>query len=242
MSPEAHQRLSALFNSGQNPFFMTAQEGEELAKAGLITVDPNQVNPANPQAFLVQITETGVAALSQPAAPAAPPAVAPPVAPTAPESPKFQVSTGVAIPKVKRGGGANNLTPRKSQYPFDELPEPTVGQDGQPAYASFHVPVTQENPEPWKRMASNVSAANKRCQVEVKDDAGQTVMELVTKKTLIKGEDNKPLLDGEGKKQYREEQVSQPKMQSEKKFIARRVNGDDPNGEGVRVFRVPLNF
>jgi hypothetical protein len=236
LSPAAHARLVTLFNLGTTPCYMTGEEGQELGALGLIQADPSQLDPSNPMACRVSITEQGINALNTP------PAAAPAVAPVAPAL-TFVVQTGISIPTATRRGGANNLKPRKSQYPFDELPDPVIDPaTGQPQYASFHVACTEASPEPWKAMASNVSAANRRFEVEVKDANGQPVMETVEKKTLIKGADKKPMLDSNGNKQYKTEQVVQAKTVATKKFIARRVGKDDPNGEGVRIFRVPLDF
>lgn len=245
ISPIARERLNAIFIAGSNPCYMTGEEGQELASQGLIQADPSQLNPANPAACRVNITEAGVQLLttSAPTSQATPPVMnstPPNAAPAA--SPTFQVQTGIAIPKATRRGNSGNLKPRQSQYPFDQLPDPAIGPDGQPQCASFHVAVTEANPEPWKAMASNVSAANRRSEVELKDANGQPIMETVEKKTLFKGADKKPMLDSNGNKQYQTSQVTQPKTQATKKFIARRVGKDDPNGEGVRVFRVPLEF
>jgi len=232
MNAESRARLQSLFDAGQNPFFMTGAEGTELVQLGYIAVDANQPGTV-PGSCRVSITEAGINALSNPSpatvATAAPTKVAPVIS---------EVRTGVALPAPLPRGGANNLKPRESSYPFDQLGEPTA--DG---FSSFHIKSTAENPEPWKAMASNVSAANKRSEVEVKDPAtGQPVMETVTKKKLVKGADKKPLLDANGKRQYTEESVTQAKMIPTKRFIARRVNATDPNGAGVRVFRVPLDF
>jgi len=223
MNDESRKRLNDLFNAGQNPFFMTGAEGTELVQLGYIAVDASQPGPV-PGSCRVSITEAGVNALSV----TAPVKVAPVIG---------EVRTGIALPAPLPRGGANNLKPRESVYPFDQLGEPTA--DG---YASFHIKSTAENPEPWKAMASNVSAANKRSEVEVRDANGQVVMETVTKKKLVKGADKKPLLDANGKRQYTEETVTQAKMVPSKRFIARRVNESDPDGAGVRVFRVPLDF
>ena len=236
MSPNVIEQLTKLATSGETPVFMTGQEGQELVEAGFATPDPSQPGTV-PGSCRVSLTQAGwdyFQAMQQqtptPTAPAAKPAVS-------------GVTVGVPLPAPRKRGGANNLVPRESIYPFDELAEPTIDPaSGQPLYASFHVGCTPEKPEPWKAMASNVSAANKRSEVEVKDEAGNVVMENVTKKTLVKGEDGEAILGADGKRQYTEEIVSQPKTEATKKFLARRVGKDDPAGEGVRVFRVPLDF
>lgn len=208
---------------------MTAAEGAELATAGYIVADPMQVGPV-PGSVRVTITDAGRAALQAPA-----PAVdAKPIV--------SAVVVGVAMPAPLKRGGNNNLKPRESIYGFNDLPEPTYAADGTPMFGSFHVAKTASNPEPWKSMASNVSAANKRSEVAVLDANGQPVLETVEKKALVKGADKKPVLDSEGNKQYTVTTETRQAMKATKKFIARRVNAQDPNGEGVRVFRVPLDY
>ena len=224
MSPDAFARLNAL-RSSTVPVFMTGQEGQELVTLGYITPDASQPGSV-PGSCTVTITDAGIAALQQ----------APPSVPVI-----SQIRTGVALPAAGKRGGANNLKPRKSVYPFDQLPEPVVGPDGSVQCASFHVSPTADNPEPWKSMASNVSAANRRSEVAVTDASGQVVMETIPKKTLVKDAAGNAVLGPDGKKVYTEAQVTQTKMQATKKFIARRVNADDPDGVGARVFRVPLN-
>lgn len=150
----------------------------------------------------------------------------------------FKVSTGVAIPKVKRGGNLSGFT-RKSKYPFDSLGEPTVDANGaMTAAASFHVPATPKNPEPWKKLASTVTAANRRSHVE----AVPQVMETVTRKRLVKGADGEPALDGSGKQQYQEYTETRAKTVATKRFICRKVDETDAEGAGARVFRVPVDF
>lgn len=233
LNPDAMNRLRMLASAGAAAFYMNAQEGQELSAHGLIQAHPEQVDPTDPTKVRVSLTDAGTQYLASQAQQPVKEAKGPVVS---------EVRTGLSIPEPAKRGGANNLAPRQSQYPFGELPEPTTDAQGNPVYASFHVAVTDDNKEPWKSMASNVSAAKKRSEVEIKDGAGNVVMETVTKKTLIKGEDKKPLLDANGKRQYSESQVTQPKTEATKNFIARRVNKDDPDGEGVRVFRVPLDF
>lgn len=235
MSPIALQRLQALAAAGVAAFYMNAQEGQELVQAGLIQVDPTQLDPNDSSKARVTLTAAGQAALTQTSQVQSGPV-------PASSGPVIgEVRMGLPIPTATRRGGANNLKPRDSQYPFDELPDPINDPEGLQC-GSFHIACTADNPEPWKKMASNVSAANKRSEVKVKDEAGNVVMETVPKKKLVKGEDGKPVKDADGKNQYTEEIVTQPKMQATKKFIARRVNKDDPDGEGVRVFRVPLDY
>jgi hypothetical protein len=85
----------------------------------------------------------------------------------------FELETGIAIPKVKRGGKG------RSKYPFDELAAPVENEDGV-VYASFHIAPTEKMQNPNKSMASVVTSANKRYenkqfivrQVDEKDPKG----------------------------------------------------------------------
>lgn len=241
MTENSRNLLIQLFNAGDAPFFMSAEQGTELANLGFILVDANTVNPANSNEYRVAITDKGGNALNDPA-PSIPSAPMIPGGWGQPQQPQpqvqtatatttkkpvqtFEIESNVAIPTIKRGGGGN-LTPRKSNYPFDKL---EVGQ-------SFHVPATTEEPEPWKKMASNVSAANARSEVEV-EPKQQVVVE---RTRVIKGADGKPQKDAAGKIVREKYTETVPLTRRTKHFVARQVNKDDARGIGVRVFRVEL--
>ena len=225
ISKTAMARL-VMLAAAQGQVYMTKEEGQELGANQLITVDGNTKDPNNEAAFAVAITEAGMKLATENADAGSTERVKPVVSDTS------RVKT---MPTVAPGGGKRERT---SQYPFDKLEAPN--DDG---FDSFHVACTDDNPEPWKAMSSNVSAANRRSMVEVKDAAGNVVMETVKVRKMIKGEDGKALLK-DGKRQYSESEVTQPKMQATKKFVARRVSGEgenaDPAGDGCRVFRVEL--
>lgn len=218
LSPVSLVALQNLFNAGQNPVFMTAGEGQELAQAGLITVVPSETSPVNPLAYRVHITEAGVNALSAPVAP---------VAPVASAKPVYAIADNIPIPTVKRGNPNIGNQQRESSYPFEQL---QINQ-------SFHVPCTSEDAEPWKKMASNVAAANTRSLVEV---VPQEMVTTEHRKMRVDAE-GKPILSAEGKKQYDKFVTTEPKKVATKRFIARRVDATDPCGAGVRVFRVALD-
>jgi hypothetical protein len=63
----------------------------------------------------------------------------------------FVIEDNIPLPKSKRGGK------RESAYPFDAL---QVGQ-------SFFIPASEKHPEPAKSLASTISGAMKRYDVEV---------------------------------------------------------------------------
>lgn len=145
----------------------------------------------------------------------------------------FEIDTAVPMPKIDRGANLANFQ-RESKYPFDSLGEP--GKDpntGQPIYASFHVPATEQNAAPWKSLASTVSAQNKKYQQE----AVPQEMVVVKKRQLRKDAQGNAVLDGNGKKQYDTVQVQETKKVATRKFACRRVGSDDPRGVGCRVFR-----
>lgn len=242
MSPAAYTALLALFNAGQEPVFMTAEEGNELASLGYIGVNAQERSPINPNAYRVSILEAGVNALNQttmqtappsfpPSAPVTPPMPqsAPVAAPATPkEKPSFKIASGIPVPTIQRGG---SLVPRETIYPFNDL---EVGQ-------SFHIPATEENPNPHKSMASNVSAANRRSEVDYIDPAtGQPVAVQVTKKTLQRDAAGNVVVDANGKKVYTQTTIVENKKVATKRFISRRVDATDPEGPGARVFRVAL--
>lgn len=104
----------------------------------------------------------------------------------------FEIDSGVPMPTVTR-------RTRAAIYPFDAL---EVGQ-------SFHVPATDERPNPAKSLASTVSSANRRYAVEI---PGET------------------RVDRKGN--------TVPATRQERKFRVTAAAEDDPRGAGARVFRV----
>lgn len=106
----------------------------------------------------------------------------------------FEIESGVEIPKTARGGN------KAAVYPFESL---EVGQ-------SFFVPATEKKPEPWKSLASTVSAAMKKHDVVV-----------------------------EGTKNVRNPKTGEvktvPKTEHVKVYVLREATKDDV--KGARVFR-----
>lgn len=217
-SPNSMNLLYNLNNAGTLPFYMSADEGSELASNGLISVESGFVNPINPSQFLVRITDAGKAILTT-----SPPAASVSAAPGVKQT--FTIDDNIPLPAIVRGGGnTGNFRHRTSQYPFEQL---QVNQ-------SFHVAVTAEDAEPHKKMASNVSAANKRSEVPVVP--GEVVRTNHKRKLL--DPQGKPVKGSDGKDVYEQYEMIGPKMVPTKKFVARQVNATDPKGAGVRVFRV----
>ena len=131
----------------------------------------------------------------------------------------FSIDDGVAIPETKRAG-------RKGGYPFDQL---EIGQ-------SFHVPVSEKRPNPAATLQSSVSGARARYA----EDTGET--ETATRKVYAKNEDGSFQKDEEGKRVVAStEEYQRPVMKLTRDFIVKPVDGDDPSGEGARVWRVELS-
>ena len=119
----------------------------------------------------------------------------------------IEIDDGVPMPAMTRVGGT-----RAKIYPFDEL---GVGK-------SFHIPVTEENDNPAKSVASSVSAANLRYRPILMDEAtGKPQME---SKTYKHG----------GKTITKDVEKRGP---AEREFTVRTVSKDDPKGPGCRVWR-----
>jgi hypothetical protein len=165
-------------------------------------------------------------------------------------TPPSPPTTTVGIPKpLKKGRPVNDNPidkPNKTVYPFDDLQSPYITTDpntGQQTtvYSSFHVPATSDYPHPWKKMASTVSAANKRYTQKVIDPAtGKPKTVMVEKKSFIKTDQpNQPYqLDADGKRATQSTTVEQAVTEQVRKFQAFRVDATDPCGVGVRVFRM----
>lgn len=113
--------------------------------------------------------------------------------PEAKAKPSFELETGVELPKARRGGRGATV------YPFDAM---EVGH-------SFHVPATEDKPNPAKSLASTVSSATARYAVP--DENGAT-------RTNRKGKEV-------------------PVMHETRKFVVRSVGSEDPKGPGARIFR-----
>lgn len=73
----------------------------------------------------------------------------------------FELESGIALPTVRRGGRGANV------YPFDDM---DVGH-------SFHVPVSEDKPNPAKSLASTVSSATAR----YKDEEGNVTRKFVVR-------------------------------------------------------------
>jgi len=199
----------ATLRANANVGYLTAEQGSNLASEGFILVNPAVVSSDNPHAFFCQLTQTGIDTVDEKETKFTPEPMS-----------QFPISADVPVPvKIKR-----ESSPKTSKYPFDLL---EINQ-------SFHVPVSDECPEPWKTVASNVGAANRR--YEEPDPSGEIVA--TTRRKLVKDADGKPVKGADNKRVYEVISTQEPKKIQTRKFIGRRVDTDDPNGPGCRVFRI----
>jgi hypothetical protein len=129
----------------------------------------------------------------------------------------FAIDTDVTIPTIKRGGAG-----RQPTFPFENL---EVGQ-------SFHVPVSEERPEPAKTLASTVSSANARYAKETGE------FETVTVKTYAEDASGKRIKQEGHYVLTGEKQISRAKTTQERKFVLRSVDASDKRGAGARIFRL----
>lgn len=190
--------------------YLNAEEGSELLTAGFISVDATQPNPMDASRFLVKLTDAGMqAALT--------------VAPVVNRVPAFTVSDAIPIPEKKVAKSRTPSGETRTPYPFKDL---NVGQ-------SFHVAATAENKEPWRTMASNVNAAEKRFSVE----AVPQEMVTVERERLVKDDKGVALIGADGKKIYEKYSVTEPKTVKTRTFLCRKVDATDPNGVGARIWR-----
>jgi len=202
---------------GSGTAFLTAVDGQELIGLNLITVDPSQTSPTDANAFLCTLTEAGQKALS--VAPAAPPIVAAVPA----EAPTFKLRDDIAVPAIKRGGGGTRQK-KESVYPFASM---EINQ-------SFHVAPGEDIDKTSRVLSTQVSNANKASRVPTNPPA----IVAVTKRRIKKDEAGNTVIGENGKKVMESYEVQEQAMTQTKFFVSRKVNSDDPNGPGIRVFRV----
>lgn len=116
----------------------------------------------------------------------------------------IQLDDNVPLPAKQRVG-------RQSVFPFDAM---TVNQ-------SFHIPVTEDKPEPWLSYSSTVSSASAKYAKPKLDATGKPITKTQTR--TYKGE---------------QRVYETTENEYERYFTIRRVGADDPKGPGARVFRV----
>ncbi len=202
-------------------FLYVGQElGQGLATSGFITVDPNQ-NDGNGN-LKATLTASGLAwvAANQP---------------TGNETKAETKAAAVARPKIevemaapmgvkgKRGGGRTG----GSIYPFDGLSAPVANPESTTTngydFASFHVAPKegQTVQQLLKSLSSTVSQQNTARAIELKDEAGNTVMETV---------------------KVRGKEITRPATRNDVWFVALQAHETDKKGPGVRVYRIDDKF
>ena len=169
-------------------------------------------------AALVRLTDAGIAAANG-GAPAAPTA-------QAAKAGAFEIDDNVAMPE----GLARRRAPTEALYPFDKL------QPGQ----SFHVPVSEDNPEPAVRLSSSVSGAHVRYSEPLKDAEGNPIMEEYKVSVYQRNEDGSYAKGEDGKriKIGDETKTREKRGEPSRTFRIVTVDATDPRGAGARVFRV----
>lgn len=119
--------------------YLTEKDADELSAADTSLVAVNKGLRDADQKVAVRATEAGIAGV----------AALPPAAPKEAKGPApvFEIQKGIAVPEIKRGGGA-----RAEIYPFATM------EQGD----SFFVAATADKANPAKALASTVSSATKR--------------------------------------------------------------------------------
>jgi len=221
LSESSANALLSMAESGEG--YLTQSAGQELMNGELINVtQPVKASPNDPTAFHVTITEAGQAMLSGKAPIAAPPIPQVP-SPVVSVTSDFAISSDVALPAIKRGGGGNR-EPRKEKYPFSQL---EIGQ-------SFHVPAGENIDKTARSISTQVSNANKASRIPAIPPATETVM----KRRAKRDADGNTIKDATGKKIQEMYESTESVMVQTKNFVSRKVNESDPQGVGIRVFRI----
>jgi hypothetical protein len=205
--------------------YLTAADGQELMDGGLIAVSaPPQASPENPAAFLCTITDAGKQMLAAGIAPHAPVAPATPVVEAGQE---FVISSDIAVPDINRGGGSGSSRKKRAEkYPFSKL---EIGQ-------SFHVAPGEDIDKTARTLSTQVSNANKDNRVPAVPAAEKTV----TKRRMVKDDAGNAVKDATGTKVFETYKVKETVMVRQKHFVSRKVPASDPQGEGIRVFRIAI--
>lgn len=199
MNTEALKTLTGEGGTG----YLKREEADKFATAGLVeihsTLTDTDGNPA------VRLTPAGAAFANNGNSNGENKAMTDTTAPKAATPTAFKIRDNVPMPARRAGGNTKG-----SRYPFDAL------QPGQ----SFHIPVTAEVAEPWKKYSSIASSASRRYANKMLDTNGQPIM--VTRTRKIKGV---------------EKTTSSPKLALTRVFAIRPAAPDDPDGPGAVVFR-----
>ena len=208
-------------------FFVTADEGQDLAQAGYIEVDANVLDPNRELSYGCKATDQGIVYLQTLSATPQPatnpfPIQAAQVHITIPEEFEFSVEAPRPRPKkVKSPSGNTQAAGKKSKYPYDTL---EIDQNFFVSDASC----TSGNA--YKTMTSSVAAVNKKYRepkiVGYKPDGSLVHSQLL--------KDGLPVLDANGHSKY--------VMVNTRRFRAYKIEHMTANEPvlGARIFREPL--
>ena len=227
LSESSTKALLTIAESGDG--YLTQTAGQELMNEKLINVtQPARASEDDPTAFHCTITQEGqkmVNSLSSTTAPIPAPPVpqAPSTVVSSTSTSDFAISSDVELPPIKRGGGGNR-GPRKEKYPFSQL---EIGQ-------SFHVPAGENIDKTARSISTQVSNANKASRIPATPPATEKVM----KRRAKRDADGNTIKDATGKKIQEMYESTEPVMVQTKNFVSRKVNESDPQGVGIRVFRI----
>lgn len=200
-----------------NGFLMLNQdEGKDIVSEGLATIRDGSDQPDGTVA--VSLTPKGEATLG-----------------AAPEKAKgtkrqLAVSAGVDsdIPPPALGGARRGPN-GGSKYPFDTM---EVNQ-------SFHIPKTDEQPDPLGSIQTSISQAHAKFAVDDLDADGKQQMVQVIEKTYQKDTaTGKIAVDADGHRIVTATStVMKPKQKYSRTFVGANVDATDPKGVGARVWR-----
>lgn len=140
-------------NSESGMLYVAESETTKLVELGLVEINVTMTDEDGNVA--TRATEEGMSTMNQTTENASTEAT------ETKSAPAFELETGVALPTVRRGGRGANI------YPFDDM---EVGH-------SFHVPVSEDKPNPAKSLASTVSSATAR----YKDESGEVTRKFVVR-------------------------------------------------------------
>lgn len=195
--------------------YVSRDDGMPLLKhePSLIVVNTEDVDPTDPHKVGAKITEAGVKLLNSEA--------------PKPVTSTYQVSTGLVLPKVKRGGGGGGGAPTK--YPFETM---NVGDH-------FFVPDSDvKEGNALKTLGSAVGSANQRYSEEIPGTEHQV-------ERAKRGADHKTIKDHAGNNVM--ETVIKLRKKQLRKFVIRGVEAGKQYGDfvapadGAVVMRVPVS-
>ena len=233
--------------------FVTAAEGQDLAQAGYIQIDPNVIHPENPAAFGATITVQGsdyLKAISQPAQAASaiqmPQMPQMPQAPQAPQAPQPNPQPTVAQVQVSQSANGEASDPvfevstshARPVKPKSSRGNSFAGRKSKYPYeqlqinTSFFVADTDvESGDAYKTMSSSVAAMNKKFRenkIVGYNSDGTAIFQPLLK-------DGQPIFDSKGKQRFY--QINTKRFRC---YKIDKITETEPK-LGARIFREPLN-